>query len=431
MKHLMIRNKGLLNLDLLRLIGASTKTNDPSKIGQFGTGLKYAISYLVRNNNNFRLFIGEDEIKFTTSKIGVGGQEMYEIACNGMSMNITTQYGYQWNAWEMIREVYCNAMDESSVEKKITDGRTRKKGIPGYTTFFIEVDEEVEKVLDHWNAYFNQKSPIFEDENVAIFKKNKPGKLRIYKNGVMVENHSYYTSYFDYDFKTCDLNELRQYRGFCNEDIATAILNSDKRVIAEFLKMYNNSGVKDVVEKTSLYFSSVKYNPDHLLDIFQGYLFLHPDSDKDTGAKTVNVPKDLYEILEKCGLPCEKVRVSRGGGYYGGSSGTGYKQADVSYKEVRNEDLEMRTKKILDKYNSSYKFSIAAPLKDSFEILVNEDELVLNSELDVSSDRDLESIILIGILHEHDSNVYSVLKRLIKIVLKSPHFKKILFNKKD
>lgn len=432
MKHLMIRNKGVLNLDLLRLIGASTKTDDPSKIGQFGTGLKYAISYLVRNENKFHLFTGEKEVKFTTSKIGVNGQDWQEVKCDGVAMNITTQYGYQWNAWEVIREIYCNAMDESSIEKKVVDGRAKKKGKPGYTTFYIEVDEEVAKVIEHWNSYFNARSPIFENDEIAIFNKKEPSKLKIYKNGVLVENHKFYKSYFDYDFKTCELNELRQYRGFANDDIATAILNSNEKVVKEFLRMYNDSSVTNVIEKGSLYFESARYNADRLLKIFQGYLFLHPKSDKGAKGKTVSVPEELYKILEKCGLPCEKIRVSSGGGYYG-SSGRGYRESKVSYKEVRNEELEQRVKKVLDKYNSSSKFSIAIPLEDEFEIAVGVEgidrEMVINSDLDNVSDKDLESTILIGILHEHDSNMYSLLKRLIKIVLRSPHFRKILFNK--
>ncbi len=69
MKHLIISNKGLLDITLLKLMGASTKTEDTSKIGQFGTGLKYAISYLLRTGNNFKFFIGEKEVIFTLKPI--------------------------------------------------------------------------------------------------------------------------------------------------------------------------------------------------------------------------------------------------------------------------------------------------------------------------------------------------------------------------
>ncbi len=123
MKYLKISNKGLLDVRLIMLMGASTKTDDPTKIGQFGTGLKYAIAYFIRNDVDFKLFVGEEEIEFSVTDENISGKEFKEIYCDGRSMNITTQYGYQWTAWEALREIYCNATDEGDDNKATIDGR--------------------------------------------------------------------------------------------------------------------------------------------------------------------------------------------------------------------------------------------------------------------------------------------------------------------
>ena len=51
MKYLIITNKGEIEPQALHLVGASTKRGDSSKIGQFGSGNKYALAYLLRNEH--------------------------------------------------------------------------------------------------------------------------------------------------------------------------------------------------------------------------------------------------------------------------------------------------------------------------------------------------------------------------------------------
>jgi hypothetical protein len=66
MKYLGIRNDGVLDIRLVSLMGGTTKSTDKFKIGQFGTGLKYYLAYCVRNNIDFKIFCGEEEVKITT-----------------------------------------------------------------------------------------------------------------------------------------------------------------------------------------------------------------------------------------------------------------------------------------------------------------------------------------------------------------------------
>jgi len=427
MKHLLIRNNGLLDLTLMKLIGASTKTNDHAKIGQFGTGLKYALSYLLRTGNQFRIFVGEEEIKFNIKEIIAGGNTMQEIFCNEQSMNITTQYGYQWNAWEILREIWCNAIDEEGAIKKVVDSRSRICGKENCTTFYIEVTEDIQKVVDAWDQYFIDMKPLYEDDKVAIYK-NPATKMRLYKNHVLVDNTGYHNSYFIYDLKQCDLNELRQYRGYCYSDIGKAILNSNQKVVQMYLEMYNSLQDTKFIEKEIIEFG-YNHDAEQVKKIFQGYVFLHPESTKQAKGKVVRVPQRLYDILESCGLPCEKIKIRNDRtGWYGGD-GNGYNETELAYKEVQNDFLNKALKRLMRKYKCDAPFVIGAAIDKEFEIVPSSTGLVFNTELDILSDKDLEAVVVIGIMHSQSSNMYHLLKRLVKIILRSSNFKKILFGK--
>jgi len=110
MKYLKITNNGELDIRLVALMGGTTKANDKYKIGQFGTGLKYTLAFLYRNNLDFKIFVGEQEVKLHTEKEEIRG-ETFEIICiNGQRTSITTKMGEDWEAWMIVRELWCNAL---------------------------------------------------------------------------------------------------------------------------------------------------------------------------------------------------------------------------------------------------------------------------------------------------------------------------------
>lgn len=423
-RFLRIKNAGELDIRLIALMGGTTKAEDHSKIGQFGTGLKYAISYLIRNKNNFRVFIGNEEIVFEGREEVIGDHSFTTIYMNGISMNITTRYGYQWKAWEVIRELWCNAKDEGSELFEVVDNEPC--GISGTTEFYLEFTEDIEEVVKNWEQYFLGAEPIYENDKIGIY--HNPGKkLKIYKNKVLIHINEYYGSKFLYDFKGANLNELRQYLGYYQRDIAEAVLSSNKEVVGYLLEDFKNNNTYQMMEY-SLDYGMATFKKATVKRIFSGWLYLHPQSDRDNGAKSVKVIESLFNILHDCGLPSERIESKRGR-YYGGSGYGIEDDENIKYTELVNSDLQKRIQKILDEYKSQLSFTIAIPKDSDFEVLIDGNEALFSSDLTNQSDADLKCVVMIAILQTREGNIFKAIKRLIKFAMMNKQFMKIFFGK--
>lgn len=62
-------NAGLIDLDVIRVMGVSVKTG-PNPIGYFGTGLKFALSTLLRTGHRVVMTRGGERIEFTARPAG-------------------------------------------------------------------------------------------------------------------------------------------------------------------------------------------------------------------------------------------------------------------------------------------------------------------------------------------------------------------------
>ena len=96
MKWIKIKNKGMIQPEALHLMGGTTKTNDSTKIGQFGSGNKYALAYLLRNGYSVKIFSGLEEIKIETKSIDFRNNDFEVIYINGERTSITTKMGKDW-----------------------------------------------------------------------------------------------------------------------------------------------------------------------------------------------------------------------------------------------------------------------------------------------------------------------------------------------
>jgi len=206
--YIKIQNDGEIDVNAFLLLGASTKRGDEDKIGYFGSGLKYAISVLLRNQIPFYVFSGEKEIKITTVKEEFRGQEFQVIKINNKKTSLTTHMGPDWEPWFSIREIYCNALDEQSSSISTAQGVV---GESGKTTFYISFDEKITDLFKNWNRYFSNKREDVVLDDVINGTKVLDGssdEFIVYRKGVQcyTENQK---SLYHYDLAWVEINESR------------------------------------------------------------------------------------------------------------------------------------------------------------------------------------------------------------------------------
>lgn len=223
MKYLKIQNEGVLDIRLFSLMGGTTKANNSAKIGQWGSGLKYAITFLLRNGIKFKIFTGNEEV-FIQTKSETIRDEVFEVVyVNNEKTSLTTKMGGDaWKEWQCLREIYSNALDEGNADIEVVDNFSVDKD---KTSFFIEMTPEILEVYNNWNNYFLiDKIPMYENDSFKLYPNG--GNLKLYKQGVLIGERDF-KSLFLYDFKNASINELREYKGNFNNDISNILYKID------------------------------------------------------------------------------------------------------------------------------------------------------------------------------------------------------------
>lgn len=203
---LSITNKGEMQQEAMTLLGASTKRGDDTKIGFFGSGLKYALAVLIREGIEFHIFAGSKEIKVTTQPVKFRDQEFQRIFINGEPTSMTTDMGVDWEPWFAVREVLCNAVDEGGHEIDMVE---KLKGKKGYTTFAVEMTSKLNEVLEKWQQFFCEKRPdvLLESDNCQLFH-GDDHELIVYRRGIRC-HHEKIKSLFHYNMRWAEINESR------------------------------------------------------------------------------------------------------------------------------------------------------------------------------------------------------------------------------
>ena len=84
---LSITNKGEMQQEAMTLLGASTKRGDDTKIGFFGSGLKYALAVMIREGIEFHIYSGsaksgEASACYQWVRVSVGGYDSFDTSGN-------------------------------------------------------------------------------------------------------------------------------------------------------------------------------------------------------------------------------------------------------------------------------------------------------------------------------------------------------------
>lgn len=149
---------GLIDVRSFTVFGINAKPNTDNPIGRFGTGLKYAVSVLVRTGHEVTVWVGEEPHVFFTKTRDFRGksfQQIYMRRKRGVTarwmateLPYTTEYGKDWQVWMALRELHSNTLDESGQSYSL-DGR----GHPVSTTGEVDVDVEFGKEVGGYRGY--------------------------------------------------------------------------------------------------------------------------------------------------------------------------------------------------------------------------------------------------------------------------------------
>lgn len=210
MKMLVIQNDGEIETNALTLLGGSTKRGDGDKIGFFGSGNKYSLAYLLRNEIPFRIFSGEREIIVSTTDVPLGNQVFKAIVVDGVQTGLTTEAGPKWKAWEVFRELYCNALDEGFGSMYESDDVAGQAGV---TRICIQYASDVGQVINQFDKYFTEdRDSLWTDGKNSIYDAYTPRSGATYRRGILcAERLPHYCGGvgFDFDMHDISVNESR------------------------------------------------------------------------------------------------------------------------------------------------------------------------------------------------------------------------------
>jgi hypothetical protein len=203
-----------------------------------------------------------------------------------------------WDAWMIIRELWCNALDEGGAAREITD---RIGGEEGKTAFYIQEDLQIKAVLKEWNKYFiHEAEPIFKNTTYTLYPAGD--HLCLYKQGVLIAEHKDMKSVFSYDIGNADINELREFKGIMAAEITYAMHKADEKAIRYFLEHITDEHYEGKMDwdwfvsfgdnwKTVIGSAKIIY-PKVLADI-------KARGGKPDEAALIIVPHNLYKALTK------------------------------------------------------------------------------------------------------------------------------------
>ena len=241
MAYLCIRNEGEIDIAALMLLGATDKEGS-NKIGFFGSGNKYAIATLLRNNCELHIFSGKKEFTITTKEVLFRGEAYQQIVIDGKETSITTRMGPDWEVWMAIRELYCNAVDEGLIS---FDSVEELQGtVEGETAVYVSATEEVRDFVDNIESYINQQKPLDSLQTFYGQVDILDNQKGVYYRKNIRANNEEYMSLYSYNFDEIDINESRliNYSSLAEERMTCALAMTESHdIINNYINKWMNT----------------------------------------------------------------------------------------------------------------------------------------------------------------------------------------------
>lgn len=253
--YVCIRNKGIASVESFTLLGLSTARGQADMIGQFGSGVKHSILVCLRMGIKFKIFLGEEDLSFSTEDIEVRGKKYRQVSYTWKGetskLSMLLEFGeLDWNSeWMVVREIVSNAIDQKEWSYEM--GVQTPIGVEEETRFYLEMTPDITRIFCTLPLYFLQ---ISGREDLKIIPKSDKSPPRVYRKGVFVTQLDSTNSLLDYNFgDELRIDECRNMpESVANQAIANAISrNGDAlRIVFRALK-----DEREVYETTNLPYS--------------------------------------------------------------------------------------------------------------------------------------------------------------------------------
>lgn len=217
-------NQGALPLTGITTFGVSAKETE-SPFGYFGTGLKYSIATLLRTGHSLRLNISGTQYVFGTTPDKLRNTKFDQVwmredkpHAKRIVLPFATDYGKNWEIWQVYRELYCNAHDEPNPQVQDTPITPEHEE---YTLFTV-TGQELHNVHLAPEQVIRQPS-TFVHENAHVTVYENPSDY-VYYQGIRVfdvrqENKR---CVFTYEARRAQLTEDRTLKYSYNLNAAIA-----------------------------------------------------------------------------------------------------------------------------------------------------------------------------------------------------------------
>lgn len=205
-------------------MGDSCKRGNSSTIGQFDSGLKFAVALLLRNNVNIKINTYDNNgilnvFTFSTSLkqcpntpkkkelIDINFIDYSDDTSGIIETGFALQMGYNWELWMSLRELWSNMLDEKgSVVEEESDFTITYGTV---ITLEFSEDNEFYNIWQNKHLYINQQEPLFKVSDSVEALKNEEGYLRIYKQNILVYENKEKPSRFAWNIRFGEIDERR------------------------------------------------------------------------------------------------------------------------------------------------------------------------------------------------------------------------------
>lgn len=246
---LVFKNKGLIPEATITVMGVHVKTID-NPIGQFGTGLKYAISIILRLGGKITIYRGTKKLEFALTEQQIRGKDFRIVNMNGKKLGFTDHMGINWKPWMAYRELTSNARDEGgTVHLWPFDADKAPEGEKGYTTIVVDCPE-LDTAHHDRHTLFLQTEPLWSLVGVDVH----PGESEyIFYRGIRVMKLDKKSKYTYNLTKAVQLTEDRTilYPTTVPMYIVEAVMQSPSAMFLE--NVLNSEKVKEKFENSLPY----------------------------------------------------------------------------------------------------------------------------------------------------------------------------------